>query len=440
VRSRAAFAAAIGLALSGCGGSGPLARLSPERAAHETYAESLREAGLDGAALGQEWLAVADAALASAQAATLPIRETGYLDPAKPAAVAWRFDLPRGRRLAVTVTLESASPGRLFLDLFRVSDGGPARVASTASASPDLDYVSRADGAYILRLQPELLRGGRYTITQRTEASLRFPVKDASARDIQSVFGDARDGGSRDHHGVDIFAPRGTAVLAAADGIVRSANTTGIGGKVVWLQDSAYRQSLYYAHLDDWAVSGGQRVRAGDVLGYVGNTGNARTTAPHLHFGIYARGPVDPMPFIRAADRTPSEPSAPIALVGAWGRVRRGPAVLRGAPDRAAAPIATLAPATAVSVRAAISSYFRVRLPDGREGFVEARAVDRAAEPLRVERLARAVPLRDHPSAAGAVIRHLEAGTRVPVLAEFTGFLLVDDPDGRHGWLPRGDS
>jgi hypothetical protein len=133
-------------------------------------------------------------------------------------------------------------------------------------------------------------------------------------------------------------------------------------------------------------------------------------------------------------------PSAPIALVGEWGRVQRGQAVLRAAPDRAAAPLATLAPATAVSVRAATASFLRVWLPDGREGFLEARAVDRAAEPLRLARLAGELPLRDQPSATGIVIRHLEAGMRVPVLAEFGGFLLVEPSPGMRGWMPGGST
>jgi hypothetical protein len=91
-------------------------------------------------------------------------------------------------------------------------------------------------------------------------------------------------------------------------------------------------------------------------------------------------------------------------------------------------------------VRAATAAFFRVSLPDGREGFLEARAVGRAAQPLRLARLASDLPLRDHPSAAGGLIRHLDAGTRVPVLAEFGGFLLVEADEGRRGWLPRGDS
>jgi peptidoglycan LD-endopeptidase LytH len=117
---------------------------------------------------------------------------------------------------------------------------------------------------------------------------------------VGSRFGDPRDGGSRDHQGVDIFAPRGTPVLAAADGWVTGATENRLGGKVVWVWNPASGEALYYAHLDRQEVSPGARVRAGDVIGRVGNTGNARGTPPHLHFGIYepGQGAVDPLPFI----------------------------------------------------------------------------------------------------------------------------------------------
>ncbi len=78
-----------------------------------------------------------------------------------------------------------------------------------------------------------------------------------------------------------------------------------MGGKQVWLRDGIFGQSLYYAHLDSILVSGGKRVKTGDTLGLVGNTGNAKTTSPHLHFGIYTtNGAIDPLPFVAIKSRT----------------------------------------------------------------------------------------------------------------------------------------
>jgi murein DD-endopeptidase MepM/ murein hydrolase activator NlpD len=267
---------------------------------HEEYARSLRQAGLEQTALGRDWLTAARDALQTGLAVVLPHRETGYFAPPEPRAVAYLFDAHRGQRLRVEVELEASEPGRLFIDLFRrhVGDDPPEHVASAPAGTGRLEYEITRDGAYLLRLQPELLRGGRYTLTQQALGSLRFPVLGKDGRTVTSGFGAERDGGRREHHGIDIVAPRGTPVLSASDGVVIEVGVTDIGGKVVWVWDPSRALSIYYAHLDSQGVSTGTRVRAGDTLGTVGNTGNARTTVPHLHFGIYHRrdGPIDPMP------------------------------------------------------------------------------------------------------------------------------------------------
>jgi hypothetical protein len=98
---------------------------------------------------------------------------------------------------------------------------------------------------------------------------------------------------------VDIFAPRMTPVLTVADGLA-TPRENHLGGHTVWLSTPGV--SYYYAHLERAAIAAGERVRRGDVLGYVGNTGNAITTDPHLHFGVYrwGRGAVDPVPLLDA--------------------------------------------------------------------------------------------------------------------------------------------
>jgi hypothetical protein len=422
------------IAAAACGGDSPVSRFMPQRTPHEAFAHSLKDAGLDKTAMGEAWLAKAGQALQSPHPVTLPFRESGYFEPALPAAVGYRFDLPRGRALAIDVALDSSRPGRLFIDLFRVTESGFDRVASADDGRFDLRHVSRGDGAYVLRLQPELLTGGRYAITQRSESSLRFPVQGLDERAIHSVFGDARDGGRRDHHGVDIFAPRGTPVVAAIDGLVSRVDTTDIGGRVIWVYDSLHGQSLYYAHLNDWAVRSGQNVQAGEVLGYVGNTGNARSTPPHLHFGIYSRGPIDPLPAIRAADPNPPAPAVPAGLIGRWGRTARETALF-AAPVRAGQPVARLPAATVVHLRAAAVDKFRVALPDGREGFVAAAAIQSLDRPLRTARLRADAGLRDAPAGASAVIAPLRADAVVTVFAAFNGHWLARAPDGTRGWV-----
>ncbi len=134
------------------------------------------------------------------------------------------------------------------------------------------------------------------------------PVAGLDPSSIVSTWGAARSGG-RKHRGVDLFAPRGTRVVAATDGLVLSTRPNALGGKVVHLLGEGLTLH-YYAHLDDWAdgLRRGDHVRAGDLLGYVGNSGNAATTPAHLHFGLtriepigFRRVRVDPAPILRMA-------------------------------------------------------------------------------------------------------------------------------------------
>jgi hypothetical protein len=104
---------------------GPLARLTRPASPHEAYADSLRSSALDQTALGQDWLRAADRALEAAMEITLPFRESGYFPPEQAAAVAYRFELERGRTLAVEASFDSMGQGRLFVDLFRIEAGAP---------------------------------------------------------------------------------------------------------------------------------------------------------------------------------------------------------------------------------------------------------------------------------------------------------------------------
>ena len=129
--------------------------------------------------------------------------------------------------------------------------------------------------------------------------SLPVPVRGVAPRALADTWGGARSGG-RKHEGIDIFAKRGTAVTAATQGIVMRIGTNRLGGQVVWVLGPG-GQRHYYAHLDSFAdIETGQRVRPGTILGYVGTSGNAAGTPPHLHYGIYeAGGAINPYPLLR---------------------------------------------------------------------------------------------------------------------------------------------
>lgn len=406
----------------------------------ENYEHALRQAGLLETALGRDWLAAGDRSIEQAPIVTTPFEETGYLAPEEAAAVGYRFSVRRGQRITVSAGLAPDSAAIVFIDVFqaaRDSAEEPRRIASADSLGSTVQFEPRRDGEYIVRVQPELLRGGRYTITIRSDASLSFPVLDASSRNIQSVFGDPRDAGARRHHGVDIFAKRGTPALAAADGRISRVQVTAIGGKVVWLRDAKTNAHLYYAHLDSQTVAAGDVVHPGDTVGFVGNTGNARTTPPHLHFGVYQRGegPVDPYWFVYESRGEPARLTADTSRIGRWTRSSGDRLTLRRSPAERSEAIEELPRHTALRVDAAIGGWYRVRLPDGRVGFVSARQTESTGKPLRRERVDGAVAVLSAPAPSAASVERLAAGDPVDVLARFGDYLYVESANGRIGWL-----
>ena len=126
------------------------------------------------------------------------------------------------------------------------------------------------------------------------EAGLAIPVQGVRAGQLTDTFTQARAGG-RPHDAIDIMAPRGTPVIAAADGIVEKLFFSGGGGITVYVRSPDRQWMHYYAHLDAYApgLTEGQRVRRGEPIGTVGSSGNANPAGPHLHFAIHRMGPND---------------------------------------------------------------------------------------------------------------------------------------------------
>ena len=150
-----------------------------------------------------------------------------------------------------------------------------------------------------------LLLSGCQTVSLLTEEPptwLPVPVEGVAAARLRDTWGDARDGGRR-HEGIDIFAPRHTPVRSTTAGVLEFKGMRGLGGRVVSITGpGGYRH--YYAHLEDWGPQEtGDRVEAGEVIGYVGNSGNAAVSPPHLHYGIYTPTgqAINPFPLLRAA-------------------------------------------------------------------------------------------------------------------------------------------
>lgn len=139
--------------------------------------------------------------------------------------------------------------------------------------------------------------------------TLAMPVEGINFSQITDTYDQPR-GSERHHEALDIMAPRGAKVFAASDGKVAKLFTSKPGGLTVYEFDPSEKYAYYYAHLDRYAdgLKEGAQVKRGDLLGYVGSTGNADANAPHLHFAVFEltpekqwwKGtPVDPYPLLK---------------------------------------------------------------------------------------------------------------------------------------------
>lgn len=391
---------------------------------HQRYLNQLSRAGLAGSTLYRQWFQSSVFSLTDPTVITVPHQESVYIARHQPTAIGYAFRARQGEQLRIAVVTNSTDSARLFIDLFeaaRDTASKPKHVISADTATTTLTWDVQRDGQYILRVQPELFAELSFDLRLTAEASLANPVAPEARQHIGSVFGDPRDGGHRKHEGIDIFAARSTPVVAAADGIVRVGDNR-LGGKVIWLRPKGRPLNLYYAHLDSQFVASGQTVRIGDTLGLMGNTGNARTTPPHLHFGIYALGgAVDPLPFVRPGKSTPPAIVSDISRIGDTLRTvtalhRDG---LRYVPVR---------------IEAAYRNGYRVVFPDSTKHFLTPKQVA-ALTRLRTVQLDRPHRLYAQPDTTAARITELKTGEQARVVGEFGDFLLVDKPN--RGWIQR---
>lgn len=126
------------------------------------------------------------------------------------------------------------------------------------------------------------------TVPSAAADAMIIPVVGVERAQLRDTFSEGRAG--HIHDALDIMAPRGTPVVAAVDGTIRKLFTSGRGGLTIYEFDETSTRSYYYAHLDRYAnIAEGDKVHRGEVIGYVGSTGNAST--PHLHFAIAVLDP-----------------------------------------------------------------------------------------------------------------------------------------------------
>ncbi len=430
------YTAAVVLCLFSCK-SGPVNLFKPS-SPHEAYQRKLVTAGLDKTAMGTTWINAAGQSLQKALTISLPFKETGYFAAERIPATAYRFTAIRGQKLNITLSKNPAGQFMIYTDIWEYREGAqPKLLASADTLGSPIQLDIKTTGTYILRLQPELLRSGQYTLEITSGPSLGFPVKSSGRANIQSYFGDGRDANSRKHEGIDIFGAFHTPVIAAAEGTVVRVNENNLGGKVVWMRPNGKDYTLYYAHLDLQIATEGQEVHPGDTLGLMGNTGNARTTPPHLHFGIYAPGgAIDPLPFVNPVIKPPLKITSSLSNLNATVRTI-GNTVLHGSPETSAVPLASLKPGTILQVDAASSNWYTVRLPDGTTGFISYKQVTNTDKPLRTLRMSSAQVVYDKPDSLAAIKLHVNAGQTIAVLGDFENYHLITDGNEQTGWIKK---
>lgn len=420
--------------LNSCTTSGP-GGLFGKRSPHEQYAQSLANAGLKSTALGRGWFSAAEQSLLKPLNVNIPYKESGYFPAEKAEALSIRFEAKRGEKLSINLQKKPVTNFTLYVDLWEVkANQNKKLVAYADTGGTAFNYEIDDTGYYILRIQPELLTAGDFTLTVVNGPSLAFPVKRGR---IGSFWGADRDDGRRRHEGIDIFAPRRTPAIAAADGTISRVTTNQLGGKVIFMRPSDKNYSLYYAHLDEQLVSPGQKVSSGDTIGLIGNTGNAISTAPHLHFGIYTMGgAIDPLAFVNPAVKIVPSITSELENLGTSMRTSRSSVNLKEGTGGDTKTIASLAINTVLTIRSATTSLYRVSLPDGRFGFIPGSSVNATSKPLKQLKLSADQPLFDQPDNSAARKAHLTEGSTVSILGNFGEFLFVKAGQAS-GWINR---
>lgn len=208
--------------------------------------------------------------------------------------------------VASGVTLHALLACALLFSLgyigFRISGAFAVIAAPEANVAPEPPADTRIPPA-----QPAIAQADDYQILQRRTLSL--PIEGLKRRDLQDTFSQGRSGG-KPHEATDILAALGTPVHAIEDGTIEKLFLSKPGGITIYEFDPDREYCYYYAHLDRYAdgLREGQKVQRGDIIGYVGATGNARATTPHLHLAIFKLDgakhwwqgtAVDPYPVLR---------------------------------------------------------------------------------------------------------------------------------------------
>lgn len=400
---------------------------------YERYVRSLEKAELLNASMTQGWLLAGKKIFDDSVFVQLPFAESGYFQASKPEARSYRFKVKDGQVITIDGAFKTEENAKIFMDLFTWDDDAWEMV-SHADSTFTLTHEFSRNAECVVRLQPELLINAYYAVNISITPVLVNPVFGASNKSIQSFYGASRDGGKRSHEGVDIFANKGTPVIAPTDGFITRVGVNTLGGKVVWMKDNKRGHSYYFAHLDSQMVQPGLHVRQGHVLGVVGNTGNARRTPPHLHFGIYQSGSKDPLYYIHQVESAMETLPIDTGFQQQPFKVHPRKVKLMAGPSVKHEVKTYLDKETYLTVIGQSHEWFRIALPDHTEGFILKKHVAPITKGTFTT-LDSATVLLSEIRMDAVPVALLKEDTSVEVLAHFKNFNFVRTENGTAGWL-----
>tara|TARA_A100000171_G_C2139511_1_gene153605 strand:+ start:3911 stop:5047 length:1137 start_codon:yes stop_codon:yes gene_type:complete len=301
---------------------------------------------------------------------TLPYAESGVFSENAFNVYSYDVQLQEGEKLIVSVQKQPDST-QIFIEVFQKPKDSTKTLKLLKASEPgssELTHTISNYGYYKITVQSEMKRAAPFQLKIYTQPTYGFPVSGAGNKNVQSLWAASRDGGKRSHEGIDIFAPRGTPLIAITDGRITSTGDRGLGGKQVWLRDGLFGKTMYYAHLDSIHVAEGQRVKLGDTIGFVGNTGNAETTEPHLHFGIYkgSTGPVNPYPYVKQTEI----PEITTLNTKTRGVINRNKTSIHQGPSSALDEVGIVSKNDTISILGQYGSWFHIVAKDTLKGYV----------------------------------------------------------------------
>ena len=386
----------------------------------------------------EDWTLQAQRSLNDPLPTLLPYSERWLVLPDDSQAVTFIVLAREQRVLEVNTQREPSARGGLVIEVFDLEGDDTRPMAAIGPGDDQLRWPVSSGGIYSIRVQSTPGSVGAFALALNEEFALDFPVDTDAANPVRSFFGVDRDGGRRKHHGIDIFAPRHTPVIAAADGYVSRVGTSPRGGLHIWQRANddlgTPLGTLYYAHLEDTFVTPGTLVERGMPIGTVGNSGNAISTPPHLHFGLYQRyqGPKDPLPLTGSSKRTPAVMSNghrwPV-----WASINRETVNLRAGPGTEHAVKATVGRGELVAIEAATDGWLRIRTGEGERGFLSDALVGVPQDQPLV--LLEEAKVQASPATSSTTLVTLEPSQNLRLLGRFGAARYVETDTGLRGWV-----